>query len=132
MFGRIAMTAALLAASIIPTAMAEKCYAIGVRTTNSAGFGLGGTTYTGGEALVLYNEAGDQIGNYDPGNFGSGICSDFISVPTDKLDLVFEWGATCETNKWRYGRNYNAKCDRMLTHCDIQRVPWRLRRPNPH
>ena len=102
MLTSMVFTGALLVASSLPSAMAATCYAVGVRSTNSAGFGLGGTTYSGGEGLVLYNENDEEIGSYDPGRFGSGVCSDFIAVPTDNLPLVFEWGASCEFQDFRH------------------------------
>lgn len=102
MLTSMVFTGALLVASSLPSAMAATCYAMGVRSTNSAGFGLGGTTYSGGQGLVLYNENDEEIGSYDPGQFGSGVCSDFIAVPTDNLPLVFEWGASCEFQNFGY------------------------------
>ncbi|KAJ5089113.1 hypothetical protein N7532_007797 [Penicillium argentinense] len=90
------LAAALLIAGTLPAAMADKCYALGYWGMNSAGFGPGGTTYAGSEGLVLYNSADEESGRYEKcEHWCSGVCADFIEVPTDKLPAVFQWGATC-------------------------------------
>ncbi|KAJ5103016.1 hypothetical protein N7532_003545 [Penicillium argentinense] len=89
------LSALLLAAINIPSARADSCYAVGSLNTNSEGFGPGGTTYAGGQSLTLYNSNDEMIGSYDLCDTCSGVCSDFISVPTGNLSQVFEWGASC-------------------------------------
>lgn len=92
----------LVAAFNIRPALGDSCYAVGYNNMNSEGFGPGGTTYAGSQGITLYNSNDEEIGSYDLCNMCSGVCSDFISVPTDKLSQVFEWGASCGDSGFRY------------------------------
>lgn len=83
------------AASAIHSARADSCYAVGFDNTNSEGWGPGGTVYAGSQGITLYNSKDEEIGSYDLCNTCSGVCSDFITVPTSNLSQVFEWGASC-------------------------------------
>ncbi|KAJ5098027.1 hypothetical protein N7532_005028 [Penicillium argentinense] len=88
------LPAMLLAAANIPSAMAAKCSAVGTWSTNSAGFGIGGTTYTGSDSITLYDPDGNNIGSYEG---DKSACSDLITWESNGyLKDTFSWGASCD------------------------------------
>lgn len=90
--------AAVLTAMNIPLIHAKQCYALGYWGINSEGAGPGGTQYVGSQKITLHDDQDEEIGRYDMCDKCSGVCGDFIAIPSDKLPAVFEWGASCGSN----------------------------------
>ena len=86
--------------ALIPTIMAGKCSAVGYITTNSAGFGSQGTTYTSGGGIKVYDANNKQVGDYEVCDKCKPVCSDFISIKSSLPD-TFEWGASCGPNAFK-------------------------------
>lgn len=135
MYMHTAITALIFAATSITSVQADSCYAVGSLNTNSEGWGLGGTTYAGSQGISLYNSDDELIGTYDLCDTCSGVCSDFISVPTSNLSQVFEWGASCGSGNFEYDdislKNLNLGLQVTNFDCS-QRMPWCLWRSNSH
>lgn len=96
MFTTGLLTAMLATALSLPLTLADSCSAVGALTTNSAGFGEGGTTYTSGNSITLY-KGSTVIGGYTVCDTCSPVCSDQIAIDSS-LPLVFLWGASCGVN----------------------------------
>ncbi|KAJ5182543.1 hypothetical protein N7492_000159 [Penicillium capsulatum] len=89
------LAAVSLTAANLPLIHAKQCYALGYWGINSEGAGPGGTQYVGSQKITLHDDTDKEIGSYDMCQKCSGVCGDFIAIPTNNLPAVFEWGASC-------------------------------------
>lgn len=72
-------------------AIGATCGAIGRLGDNSAGFAIGGTTYSSNGGISIMYGA-EELGSSD-GN----PCTDLLGIDS-KLGETFYWAATCNTN----------------------------------
>lgn len=95
------LSAAVLALSSLPSAMAASCSAVGYYGDNSIWNPDGGPTVTGNQDAKVYKN-GDFIYEYQPCDTCSSMCSDYIGLDAhhEQLDQTFGWAASCNNRRF--------------------------------
>lgn len=94
-FFKLLFAAFLMVCALFQKTKATNCQAIGERSDNSIGFGLGGTTYVVNGGIRLYKD-GNLVGEVKDHE-----CTDYFAL-TSQLPLVFGWAAGCGINNFEY------------------------------